>query len=190
MPHYRRLYELGGTYWLTLVTEGRARILCKPAGRLALRGALRACRRRWPFCMVAISLLPDHLHMIWTLPPNDSEFSRRVAFVKREFTVTWLDGGGLEQERSPSRLRQRRRGVWQRRFWEHVVCDPEELGALVDYTHYNACHHGLVRCPHEWPYSSFHRYVREGILPLNWECACRGPVISRRNLPGPNVLGE
>ena len=68
--------------------------------------------------------------------------------------------------------------------------DPDELVSLVDYSHFNPVHHGLVRCPHDWAYSSFHRYVREGLLPLNWECGCQGPVEGRRTLPSKRVVGE
>jgi putative transposase len=30
-------------------------------------------------------------------------------------------------------------------------------------------HHGLVNAPKDWQYSSFHRYVEEGIYDQMWE---------------------
>ncbi|HVU89001.1 MAG TPA: transposase, partial [Pirellulales bacterium] len=60
MPDYRRYFVPGGTYFFTVVTQGRAQILCGAAARLSLRAAFRACKTRWPFRIDAIVLLPDH----------------------------------------------------------------------------------------------------------------------------------
>ena len=38
----------------------------------------------------------------------------------------------------------------------------------VDYVHYNPVKHGLIKHVRDWPYSSFHRYVRSGIYPADW----------------------
>lgn len=58
--------------------------------------------------------------------------------------------------------------VWQRRFWEHTVRDEGDFQAHVDYIHYNPVKHGLVTRVGDWPYSSFHRFVRLGWLNSNW----------------------
>jgi putative transposase len=38
----------------------------------------------------------------------------------------------------------------------------------VDYVHYNPVKHGYVANPLDWPHSSLHRFVRNGILPPDW----------------------
>ena len=86
MPDYRRSYIPGGTFFFTLVTENRSRFLCEPDARESLRAAIRNTQGRWPFHLDAIALPPDHLHAIWTLPPGDTNYSRRWAFLKKEFT--------------------------------------------------------------------------------------------------------
>jgi putative transposase len=43
----------------------------------------------------------------------------------------------------------------------------------MDYIHFNPVKHGLVQCAHAWPYSSFHRWVREGAYRSDWMCACQ-----------------
>lgn len=58
--------------------------------------------------------------------------------------------------------------VWQRRFWEHMICDENDFAAHVEYIHYNPVKHGLVKSPVNWPYSSFHRYVAKGLYGKNW----------------------
>ena len=129
---------------------------------------MRECRLRYPFEIAAIVLLPEHLHALWTLPTGDDVYSLRWRRIKREFTRAWLQCGGAEAERSPARLRERRRGVWQRRFWEHTIRDESDLEAHFDYVHYNPVKHGLVRRPQDWPWSSFQRWVRGGHYSLDW----------------------
>ncbi len=174
MPSYRRAFVPGGTYFFTIVTEGRARIFDHPLARIFLRGAINECQMRWPFQIDAIVLLPDHLHTIWSLPSGDSAYSRRLGWIKKEFTKKWLMSGGAEQITTISQGRNRRRGVWQRRFWEHVVSDESELERIGDYIHYNPVKHGYVSCPSAWPFSSFARWVRLGAYPPDWGCSSLG----------------
>ncbi len=177
MPSYpAELFIPGGTFFFTVVTEGRARILHLPVARAALGAVIRECRERWPFHIDAIVLLPDHLHRIWSLPNGDSAYPLRWGWIKKEFTRAWLATGGAEQVTTVSRRRNRRRGVWQRRYWEHLVRDEGELERLGDYIHYNPVKHGLVACAAEWPYSSFGRWVGLGIYPPDWGCASLGPL--------------
>lgn len=170
MPNYRRAYVPGGSYFFTLVTAGRAPLLCTDNGRVCLRRAIQGARVRWPFHTAAIVLLPDHLHSVWTLPAGDSRFSLRWAWIKKEFRKGWIGTGGAEQEVSPSKERDGRRGVWQRRFWEHRLRDETDFERHCDYIHYNPVKHGLVSCPGEWPFSTFLRFVRAGDYPPDWGC--------------------
>jgi putative transposase len=65
-------------------------------------------------------------------------------------------------------LQQGERGIWQRRFWEHTLRDENDFTRHVDYIHFNPVKHGYVGRVRDWPYSSFHRFVRLGILPEDW----------------------
>ncbi|MDB5355891.1 MAG: transposase [Phycisphaerales bacterium] len=176
MPNYLRALRPGGTFFLTLVTEGRALIFGAESARTMLHDAIERCRVHHPFTLDAIVLLPDHLHILMTLPEGDGDFSVRIANVKSHFTRSYITDGGAEQARSGSRLRQRSRGVWQRRFWEHVVRDADDLRRHFDYVHYNPVKHKHVRCPHAWAHSSFHRLVAEERYERNWCCQCDGPA--------------
>ena len=168
MPNYRRARVPGGCFFFTQVTDRRASLFRDAAARNLLASAFSRCRMRWPFAITAIVLLPDHLHTIWTLPPGDEDFSTRWAWLKKEFTKAWLAIGGTEQRISGGRKAERRRGVWQPRFWEHTVQDEGDFERHFDYIHYNPVKHGLVSTPPEWPWSSFHRWVRRGVYPPNW----------------------
>ncbi len=177
MSNYRRALVPGGTYFFTVVTENRAPILCDPVARTALRASIRSCRDRWPFQIDAMVLLPDHLHTIWSMPSGDSAFPTRWAWIKKEFTRSWIAAGGEQQPTSPVRQRYRRRGVWQRGYWEHSVRDETDLERHADYIHYNPVKHGLVACPADWPYSTFRRWVRLGTYPSDWGCGKSGPML-------------
>ncbi len=113
-------------------------------------------------------LLPDHLHTIWTLPEGDARYPARWGWIKKEFTARWLRAGGAEQTVTAGRHRDGRRGVLQPKYWEHTLRDEDDFERHLEYIHFNPVHHGLVRRPGDWPYSSFHRWVRRGAYPADW----------------------
>ena len=175
MPQYRRAFAPGATFFFTVVTHGRRPVLSGASTLRILRQALEAARARDPFEIDGIVVLPDHLHCIWRLPKGDHDFSSRWRYVKTCFTRSYLSAGGREARQSASRRCRAERGVWQRRFWEHVVRDEDEYAAYMDYIHYNPVKHEHCDCPHAWPHSSFHRWVREGIYDADWCCCCKRP---------------
>jgi REP-associated tyrosine transposase len=132
-----------------------------------LRQAINDVRKILPFQSIAWVLLPDHLHTIWTVPETDANFSLRWSRIKQHVTRQCSDGAGTV---SVSRSRQKRRegAIWQRRFWEHLIRDDGDLEHHVDYIHYNPVKHGYVARVADWPYSTFHRFVRQGMYPLDW----------------------
>ena len=170
MVNYRRNYLKGGSYFFTVVTDKRAKILCSPLARVCLKQAVKSCQRQFPFEGIAWVLLEDHLHTIWTLPKNDNRYSQRWGFIKKEFTKVYLAQGGSEQQRSESRKSKRERGVWQRRFWEHTLRDEHDIARHIDYIHYNPVKHGLVNRAQDYSYSTFHKYVELGIYDKSWGC--------------------
>jgi putative transposase len=176
MAEYRRYFVPGGTYFFTVVTQGRSPILCTGLARDLLRRALACTRARWPFQVDAVVLLPDHWHTIWTLPQGDSDFPRRWAFLKKQFTREWLAAGGVEEAISERRQARQRRGVWQPRFWEHLIRDEADFERHLDYIHFNPVKHQLAACPRDWPYSSFQRWVQLGQYAPDWACGTAGAV--------------
>jgi putative transposase len=184
MPNYRRRHVTGGTYFFTLVTENRHRILCTDLARPILRKAVADCARKHPFDLVAMVLLQDHLHAMWTLPKDDCDYPGRWARIKAQFTREWLNCGGQEHERSASRLLQRRRGIWQRKFWEHQIRDSTDYGRHLNYIHYNPVKHGFSQCPHQYEYSTFQKWVRRRVYAPDWGCVCDGKVIEPPSFDG------
>lgn len=163
---YRRLYIKGGTYFFTLVTYNRKPIFSSVAAVQLLSTALTYTASRMPFETVAYVILPDHLHYIFTLPIESSDFSTRWRLIKSHFTRQWCKEGSISNH--PSRIKKGELDVWQRRFWEHLIRDETDLARHIEYIHYNPVKHGFVNAAMEWKYSSFMDFVRDGMYPSNW----------------------
>jgi putative transposase len=162
MVQYRRNFLSGGTFFFTVTLVDRSSNVLV-AHIAALRDAFRtACRQR-PFAVEAIVVLPDHLHAVLTLPPGDADFSGRWRRIKGHFSSALIDA-----EVPLARARNGDLALWQRRFWEHTIRDEDDLQRHVDYIHFNPVKHGLVQRVRDWPHSSFHRYVQQGLLSEDW----------------------
>jgi len=168
MPDYRRYTVAGGTYFFTQVTYKREKWLCSEIARTTLRLAINHVREKYPFSIDAMVLLPDHLHCIWTLPQEDSDYSTRWRLIKTFVTKYCGKQLGLDGQISVSRQKQQESNLWQRRFWEHKIRDGIDLAAHCNYIHYNPVKHGLCADPHQWEFSSFHRFVSQGIYQGSW----------------------
>lgn len=165
MPEYRRIFQPGGTFFFTVVTFERKPIFNSPAARKLLGESFRSVKEKYPFTMDAICLLPDHLHTIWTMPPNESNYSIRWSAIKAFFTHGFIKSPKSPEELTPSQLKRREGAVWQRRFWEHMIRDEIDLENHIYYIHFNPVKHGLVHNVDEWEWSTFHKYVDLGWYP-------------------------
>ena len=163
MTQYRRNHSNGGSYFFTVNLDDRSskRLIEEIT---ALRAAFRYAVDRHPVTIDAIVVLPDHLHAIWTLPTRDDDYALRWRLIKTHFSRSQPE----VESASASRKSKGERGIWQRRYWEHTIRDERDFAAHVDYVHINPVKHGYVNRVIDWPYSSFHRFVRDGRLPTDW----------------------
>ncbi len=163
MSTYRRARVPGATYFFTvnLADQGDTS-LTDHVDRL--RAAYRATADEHPIFCGAMVVLPDHLHAVWTLPAHDADFSERWRKIKARFSRSL----GEQRRRSPSKIGKRECGLWQRRFWEHLIRDEADYQAHVAYCWGNPVRHGLVAQAAEWPYSSIHRDIRAGRVDTQW----------------------
>lgn len=164
MTDYRRAYAPGATWFFTVNLAERQGNFLLVNHIDSLRVAFDYVKQRHPFRMDAVAILPDHLHCIWTLPPGNTDFSMRWNLLKGHFSRAINKGERV----SVSRGKRRKRGIWQRRFWEHLIRDENDLNKHTDYIHWNPGKHGWAKRVADWPYSSFHKFVALGNYPENW----------------------
>ena len=165
MVDYRRSRIAGGTFFFTINLRDRRKTLLTDHAD-ALRQIVRDVKNALPFTIDAMVVLPDHWHAVWTLPTDDAAYTRRLRLIKARFTKHLL--------RSGVNITKDDRGeynVWQKRFWEHTIRDDRDFEAHVNYVHINPVKHGYVKRAIDWPHSTIHRYVANGVLPPDWACA-------------------
>ena len=181
MSDYRRWYVPGGMYFFTVVSYARRPILTTDEGRRFLHWAIETIRSSRPFELFATVLLPDHWHLIMQLPSGDTDYSVRIKRIKEEFTRSWLEAGLPEATITAARAKKGERGIWQPRFWEHTVADEMDLQRCTDYIHWNPRKHRLVSRVRDWPWSSFHRFVRAGDYGLDWGGQEPGTIVGHQD---------
>lgn len=160
---YRRSNVKGGTYFFTVnLANRKSTRLTDEVKRLG--NAMRHVKRKYPFQLDAIVVLPEHLHALWTLPKNDSDFATRWMLIKSNFSRQLTK----DEKCNISRRKKGERGIWQRRYWEHTIRDEQDFERHVEYIHYNPVKHGYVDVASGWQYSSIHRYISKGIVKKDW----------------------
>jgi putative transposase len=163
MPNYRRAFVPGGCWFFTVnLLERHQTLLVDHIAEL--REAVAATRQSHPFTIDAFVVLPDHLHAIWSLPLGDCDFSTRWRLIKNRFARALPRAERL----SAVRVARNERGIWQRRFWEHLIRDETDYARHVEYCYINPLKHRLVARVSDWPYSSFHRDVRARLFAEDW----------------------
>ncbi len=166
MPDYRRAYLKGGTFFFTVASYKRHPIFKEEAAIDLLWRCFETTISVLPFRVDAIVILPDHLHTIWTLPGDDPDFSTRWKRIKATFSRR--HHGCIIEDIPESMRGKKEKGIWQRRFWEHVIRDQTDFNRHCDYIHYNPVKHGLADSPSEWKYSSFREFVEKGLYRQDW----------------------
>ncbi|KPZ62172.1 REP-associated tyrosine transposase [Pseudoalteromonas sp. P1-7a] len=160
---YRLNYVKGGAYFFTVNLLDRNKSLLVEHIDL-LRESIRIVKFQRPFYIDAWVVLPDHLHAVLTLPDGDMDYSSRWREIKKRFSKSLPKTEFLTQ----TRKRKNERGIWQRRFWEHTIKNNDDYWHHINYVHFNPLKHGLVSRVVDWPYSSFHRAVKQGVYTNNW----------------------
>ncbi|ETX12559.1 hypothetical protein MUS1_02910 [Marinomonas ushuaiensis DSM 15871] len=155
MSHYIRSKAFGGTFFFTVNLQNRQLTTLVDNVDL-LRDSVRCVKSKHPFEIVAWVVLPDHMHAIWRLPEYDNDYSQRWKLIKTNFTKKLKRRTDVQNK------------TWQNRFWEHEIRTNHDLQTHINYCYLNPVKHGYVQSTHDWPYSSFHRDVKNGLYDFSW----------------------
>lgn len=164
---YRRVKQLGATYFFTLVTFDRVKLFADGNLVSCWHASVEKVRKRRPFTIEAEVILPDHLHMLWTMPDYDDDYATRIRLVKSDFTK-FLCARSATPSMLDSRMKKGERDVWQRRYWEHTIRDDDDFRVRLDYIHFNPVNHGLAKRAADWPFSTFQSWVVKGAYDPWW----------------------
>ena len=155
MPTYRHRFRPGSSYFFTLnLADRRSDLLTRHASLLGQ--SARDVEGLYPFETIAAVILPDHMHMIWTLPDRDHQ--TRIRAIKAGFTARLADATNTRESALQS--------LWQRSYWDYRIRDVADFSKHIAYIHGNPVKHGLVADPDEWRHSTWHRFKSDEIL--NW----------------------
>ena len=172
---YCRSLTAGACYFITANLADRRSSLLTDNIDL-LRVAIAKVKTAQAFHIDAIVVLPNHFHLLMTLPPDDANFSVRIGAIKSTFSRQIPSVENIV----PSRLAKRERGIWQRRFWEHLIRDDRDFSAHVDYIHMNPVKHGYASKASHWPHSSIRRYIKNGMVSADWGVASNAGEFGER----------
>lgn len=156
MRAHESQFHPGRTWFFTLnLADRNSTLLTKHANLLA--ESSRDVEGLYPFEAIAVVILPNHMHLIWTLPEDDLDYDRRISYLQSGFTKRILDNGILSEK-------QRSAALWQQRYWDYKIRDLVDLERHIGYLHGNPVKHGLVSHPDKWRYSTWHRFREDGFL--------------------------
>ena len=161
---YRRAWHEGGTYFFTLNLLQRRNNDLLVRHIDDLRSVVKKVKNKHAFIIHGWVVLPEHLHCVIELPSNDADFATRLRLIKSGFSKSVPKTEFL----SDVRIKRGERGIWQRRYWEHLIKNEADYQAHMDYVHINPVKHGLAKQVKDWPFSTFAYWVKQGVYPIDW----------------------
>lgn len=110
-------------------------------------------------------MLKELCHMI-ILANNPDDIPQIIRTIKYNFSIN-IPKEFICKNISNSGLKRGEKGIWQRRYYDHIIRNEEDLYKHIDYIHYNSTKHYQIY-PKDWSYSSFNKYVKCGYYDINW----------------------
>ncbi len=153
----RRYYVPNSIVFITQVVAHRQPIFRNAQHFQLLRDILYEAKQRYPFTMLGYCFLPDHFHLL-IKPAAGITHSQIMHSIKPNFTKAYKKQIGIDGSMK----------FWQKRYWDHVIRDEQDLAHHLDYIHYNPVKHQLVAKPEEWARSSFRHWKAKGVYPDRW----------------------
>ena len=160
--NYKRVFVLNSYVHLIVVAYNRKDIFVKNIE--LLRASFKNAKQFFDFEIIAICVLPNHIHMILN-PDNIKKYPNIITSIKYYFSRHY--DVGVETP-TYGYVNKGEKGVFQRRYFEHTICSQEELNKHINYIHYNPVKHGYVKNVKDWKYSSFHKFVENKFYDKNW----------------------
>ncbi len=164
MSNYKRYFKvLSNPVFITFVTYKRREILIQNIE--VFRNSFRYAKNKYDFEMIAISVLKDHCHAIISAA-NTNDIPRIIRTIKFNFSIN-IPEKFICKNLSNSAIKRGEKGIWQRRYYDHIIRNEEDLYRHIDYIHYNSMKHYKI-APKDWEFSSFKKFVNNNFYENNW----------------------
>ena len=162
--NYRRVFVPNGYVHIIITSYERKPVFIDNIE--ILRTAFRNVQNLYKFEIIAICIMPEHIHLILH-PENIDNYPKIISSIKHYFSRN-VGQVCPTYDLKIGYKNKREKGIFQRRYWEHTIKDEEELNNQIDYIHYNPVKHALVNSVKDWQYSSFHKFVKQGLYENDW----------------------
>ena len=164
MSNYKRYFsDNAKPVFITFVTYNRRNILIPNID--LLRNSFKYAKNQYKFTIIAISVLQNHCHML-IQAKNSNELPQIIRSIKFNFSHN-ISNDYLCNDITASAIKRGEKGVWQRRYYDHIIRNEEDLMRHIDYIHYNSYKHYKI-FPKDWQYSSFKYFVHNNYYDINW----------------------
>ena len=164
MSNYKRYFKvLSNPVFITFVTYNRREILLQNIN--ILRNSFKYAKDKYEFDIVAISILKEHCHVILSAS-NPNDIPQIIRTIKFNFSVN-VPEKFICKTLSDSAIKRGEKGIWQRRYYDHIIRNEEDLYRHIDYIHYNSMKHYKI-APKDWAFSSFNKFVQRGFYENDW----------------------
>ena len=159
--NYKRYFIPNSMVFITIVTYNRKDFLLDYID--LIKSSLNYAKTKISFNIEAIVILKKHIHFILQ-PENINDYPNIVKYFKTYFSRNInIDNSDLTN----CKKHKKEKGVWQSRYWAHIILDENDLNKHIDYIHFNPMKHYKI-APKDWEYSSFKKYVNNKFYDMNW----------------------
>jgi len=158
MSNFRRYYQNNNIVFITIVTYNRNPVLIENI--TLLRNAFKAIL--YEYKIIAGIVLPEHIHLLLQCP-DAGNFHKIIA----SFKVNFSKQMPFNEMQTYEQKQRREKGIWQRKYYDHIIRDENDFNRHLDYIHYNSMKHYNIP-PADWEFSSFNKFVKQGYYEKNW----------------------
>ena len=159
--NYKRYFIPNSMVFITIVTYNRKQFLLDYIDLIKL--SLKYAKTKIAFNIVAITILRDHIHLILH-PENINDYPNIIKYFKTYFSRNInIENSNL----SAGKKYKKEKGIWQSRYWAHIIFNENDLNKHLDYIHFNSMKHYNIT-PQNWQYSTFKKYVNEKFYDITW----------------------
>ena len=162
MSNYRRYFRANDAVFVTLVTGNRRPWLHEADQKQMMLSVMAETKKRYAIRNIAHVVLDDHIH--WMFDALAASVPKLISAIKQ----------GAISDRKQNRMAWQ--GLWQSRYYDHIIRDERDFQAHLDYIHFNPVRHRYVRNACDYPWSSFRQWVCRGVYQADWGVSHESPV--------------